>query len=662
MFKPLNPLYKSPFTPYPMTEFRNELFIDEQVAALFAKVGEITDLTNELIDYLNKFAEEFDVKLYDTVEKVLLKWLEDGKFDDIVSRLIVKLGDFSSFRPWDETIIEKMSNEFRERCVNPKWYGAKVDNVTDDSEVVETVLNSYPDVNFLNKTYLLKKNISLTSGVDVMNIVNGHFIGRKDDCKPTIITINRNNVNIENCIFENVVIVYGDVTATTKYENINILNNTFLIDDADQFPLDLKTVKNVVIEKNKFTFMGTNRSNCSALRLHNDKNDSVTNPSENVRVSLNEIDGFWRGIDCYGTGYRSNFLFEKNKISNCTLHGIFLYHCEGGRVVLNSVVNCGYGIWFDGGALGTKFLPQICSMNSLNDIYTGYGIYAEETHGAIFDSNNLRNVVGIGIVLSAGNEYSKVINNIIRGCEYGIAIDYTFAPSQIQTYFNSDNTIQGNTIENARLDGIFIRSHYRSLKITDNLIVSCNLANQKFVFAINIERSDSTDIANNTLNNYANASTTMGHQGGISVGFKYTEDRSTAETSYDIGKLNLQQNTGVGLENNHLRTANTGVSQGVNTAGILTGNSFMGTGETYIRYPNTFVIIGNMGIGEYSPYISNSGDKIMKLTKGVTALPTPTVEYEGCITKIARTTEKATSYYICKQLPSGSYGWVEIFI
>lgn len=89
MFEKLHDLYKDAYRKYPMTEFRNELFIDEQVAALFAYVSTIKDLTNDMVEYLNDFAEKFDTKLYKTVDDILQEWADTGFFDTLVNKGLV---------------------------------------------------------------------------------------------------------------------------------------------------------------------------------------------------------------------------------------------------------------------------------------------------------------------------------------------------------------------------------------------------------------------------------------------------------------------------------------------------------------------------------------------------------------------------------------------
>lgn len=90
MFDKLHPMYKEAYRNYPRTEYRNELMMDEEVSALFAYVSQIKDLTNDMVEYLNDFAEKFDGKLYKTVEDVLNEWIENNKFYDLFHDHVLK--------------------------------------------------------------------------------------------------------------------------------------------------------------------------------------------------------------------------------------------------------------------------------------------------------------------------------------------------------------------------------------------------------------------------------------------------------------------------------------------------------------------------------------------------------------------------------------------
>ena len=81
--------------------------------------------------------------------RIFNQYIEDGKdsWEEFVNQnkeiiesvdpggvLLTRLGIFSSFRGWDYSMLEKVKNEFEERGVNVKWFGAKSDGLSDNYE------------------------------------------------------------------------------------------------------------------------------------------------------------------------------------------------------------------------------------------------------------------------------------------------------------------------------------------------------------------------------------------------------------------------------------------------------------------------------------------------------------------------------------------------
>lgn len=110
MFDKLNPLQMRGVNVYPMTEFRNELMIDEQIAELFAYVTNLKELTDEMIDYLNDFIANFDSNLYKTVYDILDKWVKDGVLGNIIERIFDKLSFYTPLEFFDYLFVEKAND------------------------------------------------------------------------------------------------------------------------------------------------------------------------------------------------------------------------------------------------------------------------------------------------------------------------------------------------------------------------------------------------------------------------------------------------------------------------------------------------------------------------------------------------------------------------
>lgn len=122
--------------------FDQSLSLPDKFNKLYKMFKQLAINNQQVMDYLKEFVETFDKDLYDTVEKVLEKWLDDGVLATIANQLIGYIGTMDDFRPWDNTVIEKTSNEFKERFFNAKWGGVPFDKTTDGSIKLQEYINS----------------------------------------------------------------------------------------------------------------------------------------------------------------------------------------------------------------------------------------------------------------------------------------------------------------------------------------------------------------------------------------------------------------------------------------------------------------------------------------------------------------------------------------
>lgn len=71
------------------------------------------------------------------------------------------LGALTSFKPTGSNLIDKLNNEFNDRGVNVKWFGAKGDGIADDSDAIQSAVDTGKSVFVPAGTYLITKTISL---------------------------------------------------------------------------------------------------------------------------------------------------------------------------------------------------------------------------------------------------------------------------------------------------------------------------------------------------------------------------------------------------------------------------------------------------------------------------------------------------------------------
>ena len=96
------------FENYLPTAFSSELTLLQKVNKIIQDLIASNKLTNEMVDYLNNFIETFDEKLYQTVEDVLSKWLEDGVLSDLIREVI------------NEEVVEARTDYLGKKYVNLK--------------------------------------------------------------------------------------------------------------------------------------------------------------------------------------------------------------------------------------------------------------------------------------------------------------------------------------------------------------------------------------------------------------------------------------------------------------------------------------------------------------------------------------------------------------
>lgn len=122
-------------------------FYDEELAKRFAEWDEQLEL------------------LPNNVKNILEKWLSDGTFEELVADIVLSIGDMKVFRSWDIKLMDKIYNEFSERYINIKEFGAMGDGKTDDSDAFIAALNrENAHVYIPDGIYLISKPIHLKNG------------------------------------------------------------------------------------------------------------------------------------------------------------------------------------------------------------------------------------------------------------------------------------------------------------------------------------------------------------------------------------------------------------------------------------------------------------------------------------------------------------------
>ena len=96
------------FENYLPTAFSSELTLLQKVNKIIQDLIRNSELTNEMVEYLNNFIETFDEKLYQTLDDVFSKWLEDGVLTDLIREVI------------NEEVVEARTDYLGKKYVNLK--------------------------------------------------------------------------------------------------------------------------------------------------------------------------------------------------------------------------------------------------------------------------------------------------------------------------------------------------------------------------------------------------------------------------------------------------------------------------------------------------------------------------------------------------------------
>ena len=547
-------------------------------------------------------------------------------------------------------------NVFGERFIredkgfaSPVDYGARTGGSIIDTVSVTSAIARGGIIDLEGFEYLIDGGFSITSAKTT--IKNGKLI-----------SVARNRINIDASVvkikdlgFKNVEVIVGDFLANTRLTNFKALNCRFDIDTGNTLALDVKCIKGAEIKD--IEVYSTAEIKASGIRFHNDKNLDTKLNSEKANIKDCIVDGCSIGIHCYGTGNRLNFSFVDNHVTNCISKGIDAYHCFGNKCTGNRISDCGNGIWYDSGDLSESY-PSILAFNQITRC-AGVGIITEEIINGLICNNVILDCLNEGILITAGVESTIINNNNIMKCSVGIAVMPSNAPVLLQGYFNINNTISNNKIQNCRSYGIYVEKHERDLYVDFNHINSNNLDNAELGFGILISDAQNVSLEGNRLGNSFVSRVIEGYQDGIAIGY-------TKEGSFiDIGDVSIVGNRVNSARTHNLYIGYSGIGNGDNTAGIFSNNFFKdSTKISIIKNPDTFSYSNNVGIQDGS--ISNSTTNSIRFNKGVSdfsELPAASISNAGTLAKVRSISGSTVDqYYICKRVLAGAYDWVEVFV
>lgn len=306
--------------------------------------------------------------------------------------LLSRIGIFDNFRKWDYEVIEKMSNEFSEREINPKWFGAKFDGVTDDTAAIQKALDSLPNggiIRFPQNTTTIISDTLLTKGNNTSIIAEksiikqiatdkGFFKLQHDYCSLRgghLIGTGEVSVDIYSGFGVMAAGVKFPIIEQVKFERISGCA-IYLSNSGD------RGVSNAIVQFNEIDGelnSDSPRSNDSTAILIGYSGNGYFHSNNHIRNNV--VDGkksYKIGMGIIGHGFEN--VFEENNIQNCLEYGIILYesHYQDYSLYKNSVIN--------------NNISNIGEVEG-NTTNKGMGIYLQKSHETIIARNKLMNIL-----------------------------------------------------------------------------------------------------------------------------------------------------------------------------------------------------------------------------------------------------------------------------
>lgn len=140
---------------------------------------------DELISEVEKKFNDYAATVQDSIDKAQEIHDQIIKYTNLINSSAVvtkaEFGDVSLIKqPAGVTAVDKLNNEFSQRGANVKWYGAKGDGVTDDTQAFK---DAFADTNSNNKVYVPAGEYVITDKVNVTKSVifeNAKIIGKNN--------------------------------------------------------------------------------------------------------------------------------------------------------------------------------------------------------------------------------------------------------------------------------------------------------------------------------------------------------------------------------------------------------------------------------------------------------------------------------------------------
>ena len=170
---------------------------------------------DDLITQVKKKFDDYAATVQDSIDKAQALHDQIVEYTNLINSkgviLRSEFGDISSIKqPLGQTVVDKLNNEFNDRGVNVKWFGAVGDGVADDGAAIKAA-HDYANANNLNVIYP-------TDGVFYISEINNIEIKTNVDFANSKILINETPETVDT--LTPVFLVTGDEVATHENDTV----------------------------------------------------------------------------------------------------------------------------------------------------------------------------------------------------------------------------------------------------------------------------------------------------------------------------------------------------------------------------------------------------------------------------------------------------------
>ena len=491
--KPLFPVWCQKILPLVYDE---SLSYYENLCRFSAKLCEIIKSQNNLQDEFYRLKEWIDTQLKNYSEEQLQEWLDNGTLENIINNEIFN------------KLNSKIDNIYS-IIVDVKQEGAKGDGVTDDTEVLNTIINKYNGsgayIYFPKGTY----------------IINGEILNNIESVKdPNNEGLCLNNIHDLSFVFNKDSKLQLKSTNAENYVILNIRNSWNI------------SFNNLTINGLVYEMTGTTNEWGYGIHISNSNNINF----ENLKVTNVNGDFIYIGSNYYNgniSTYNNNINIYNAKLDNAHRNGISI--CSGDNINLSNInINnvkynnpkSGIDIELEGWYSNSNYLGNI-EINNIVTTNVGYGISFNDrdntanviinnSNGGIFNivklSNgcfdNIKNSISLsqGFIIVSNSKVNTLENANGRCKVYNTSITYLTNNSSLEAeHCTLTNTITGISSNTNFHNCTFYPTYVTDLKgklyfdsnyiyndnCTGNHIFNYNNPNNQLIFTNNFVRFNS---------------------------------------------------------------------------------------------------------------------------------------------------------------------------